>query len=325
MPSVSTWARVTGGLACGCAGFLLSAEIVLRLLPVSTSTATGYHFDPLINTYPAHHAFTVSTGWDLRNAQQHRSNNYGYLDDKDFDVDPNAVAVIGDSYVEANMLPRAETLPELLDQRLGARRVFAMGAPGTSLLDYAERLRFAAENFGVRATLAPNTVLQPPRDGAKQLLSESAFLQYLFSQIRLDPGRLPRTAQVALAREARRLTGGSTQAPSLPRPALAPVTAAAIVEAFFEVVERQAPRTLVILYHSDRANRGRPDVSRDTLREAAARYDAEFVDVTAELVELEERTGLSVYVSPSDHHLNGLTLDRISEIVVGVLARQGQQ
>ena len=46
----------------GVAALLLACELVFRALPVSTSTETGYHFDPLILTYPPHHAWTSSTG-----------------------------------------------------------------------------------------------------------------------------------------------------------------------------------------------------------------------------------------------------------------------
>ena len=34
---------------------LLAVEGVMRLLPVSTATLSGYHFHPDIVTYPAHH------------------------------------------------------------------------------------------------------------------------------------------------------------------------------------------------------------------------------------------------------------------------------
>ena len=38
---------------------LLALELVLRLLPVSTATLTGYYIDPLILTYPPRHRFTL--------------------------------------------------------------------------------------------------------------------------------------------------------------------------------------------------------------------------------------------------------------------------
>ncbi|SFC66212.1 hypothetical protein SAMN05216344_12836 [Polaromonas sp. OV174] len=37
-----------------------------------------------------------------------------------------------------------------LERALGTRPVSAMGNPGTALVDYAERIRFAHTHFGVR-------------------------------------------------------------------------------------------------------------------------------------------------------------------------------
>ena len=118
----------------GVAGLLLACELALRALPVSTSTETGYYVDPLILTYRPHHAWTSSTGWDLRNAQRQRSNNFGFLASRDFEPDPAAVALIGDSYVEASMLPAHDRPEAQLEAAIGNRPVFAMGGPGSSRL-----------------------------------------------------------------------------------------------------------------------------------------------------------------------------------------------
>src|SRR5262249_49116400 len=146
---------------------------------------------------------------------EHRSNNYGFLDARDFERDPNAVALIGDSFVEASMLPQRDRLGPQIERRLQAREVYAMGAPGSALLDYAERIRFASERFDIhdfvlllehgdvaqslcgsgnvhapcldRVTLAPRTEKQPPPGTLKKVLRSSALAQYLFSQLKLDP------------------------------------------------------------------------------------------------------------------------------------------
>ncbi len=63
----------------------------------------------------------------------------------------HAVALIGDSFVEASMLPAQERPGAQLERALvPTRPVYAMGVPGTALLDYAERIRLAHERFGVR-------------------------------------------------------------------------------------------------------------------------------------------------------------------------------
>ena len=129
---------------------LLAVEALLRLLPVSTSTKTGYYIHPLILTYPPYQEFVVSTGWSLRNAQRHRANNYGLLTHRDFAPNPQAIALIGDSFVEANMLAEPDRLGGQLEFLIAPQPVFVLGGPGTSLLDYAERARFARERFDVR-------------------------------------------------------------------------------------------------------------------------------------------------------------------------------
>ena len=138
------------GIVTGLMTVVLLAELVCRVLPVSTATVTGYHLDPLILTYPSGHRFRTATGWDLRNAQTLQANNLGFVSDVDFVPDPQAVALIGDSYVEASMLPSTDRLGPQLQRHLGDRPVYAMGGPGSSLLDYAERIRLGSERLGVR-------------------------------------------------------------------------------------------------------------------------------------------------------------------------------
>jgi len=201
------------------ATFLVVAEVVCRLLPVSTATETDYRRDPLIRTYPAHHRWVTSTGWDLRRPQWMAANNAGFAAAHDFSFNPQAIALIGDSYVEASMLKTSERLAHRLEMVLGGQRpVYAMGSPGTSLLDYAERIRWARQHYGVRdvvlfveasdvlqsycgsgnvegvcldaATGEVRTSTLPPASDAKRWLRQSAFAQYLVSQLRFDPGRI---------------------------------------------------------------------------------------------------------------------------------------
>ena len=117
----------------GLLGVVLSVELMLRALPVSTATMTGYHFDPDLLSYPAGHEWTVSTGWDLRNPQRLRSNNWGFASDRDFIPDRSAIALIGDSYVEASMLDAVQRPAAQLEALLGTGRpVYGLGSPGTN-------------------------------------------------------------------------------------------------------------------------------------------------------------------------------------------------
>lgn len=206
-------------LLLGALVMLAGVEVLLRVLPVSTATNTGYHTHPDILTYPAHHQWTVSSGWDLRDVQRMRANNLGFAAQHDFTSGADAIGLVGDSYVEASMLPMGQRPAAQLERSLAGRRpVFAMGGPGSSLLDYAVRIRWAREALGVRDfvvlmehTDASQTLCssgnvharcldpmqlkavwqrQPPSGPFKQLLRQSALAQYLVSQLKLDMARM---------------------------------------------------------------------------------------------------------------------------------------
>lgn len=203
----------------GMAAMLLVAEAVLRLLPVSTATMTGYHRDADVLTYPPRHAWRVATGWDLRNPQSLRSNDWGFVADHDFKPDPQAVALIGDSYVEASMLDPTDRPAAQLEALLGGQRpVYALGSPGTALLDHAQRIRLASEHFQVRdfvlllersdarqslcgsgnvhsrcldrETLAPSIERIAPPGTIKRIARHSALAQYIGGQLKFRPQAL---------------------------------------------------------------------------------------------------------------------------------------
>jgi hypothetical protein len=337
----------------GIASFLLAGELALRALPVSTSTETGYYIDPLIITYPPYHSWTNATGWDLRNVQHNRSNNVGFLADHDFERDPTAVALIGDSYVEASMLPRADRIGAQLERALDGRPVFVLGGPGSALLDYAERIRFASERYGIRdfvvlvergdlwqsfcgsgnihgpcldrQTLAPRTELQPPPGLAKQILRHSALAQYLFGQLKLNPRQLWRQA-VAQARpatpaapEVRSRTPGSSVAAS----DMSESEVDAVTHAFFERVRTRIPGRLVIVVDGDRKAiyRGQPtnDSARLRFIEHARAAGAMVVDADPLFRTQFETSPMKFDVGPYDAHLNTLGVAVVARAVSELL------
>ena len=300
---------------------------------------TGYHLDPLIITYPAQHSWTVSTGWDLRNAQRHRSNNAGFLAHRDFEVDPRAVALIGDSFVEASMLAADDRPGQQLEHALGDRPVFTMGGPGSSLLDYAQRIGLAHSRYGVRdfvlllergdvrqslcgsgnihgpcldrLTLAPRTETQPPPNAAKRILRHSALAQYVFGQLKFDPGRLWRQAIAQSRPVAAPLSVGvgdravQEAAADSPAPGLDEVVAT-----FFARIEGKVAGRLVIVLDSDRAAlyRGRPgpDAARTQFIKLARAAGAIVIDTEPLFRAQLERSPLKLDVGPFDGHLNAL-------------------
>ncbi len=338
MRSSTSTSKLLAAFAGGVLAALLVLEILFRCLPVSTATETGYYFDPLLLTYPAHHRFTSATGWELQNARRNRANNFGYLADHDFVHNPNAIALIGDSFVEGSMLAPQDRFAARLEARLGGKRqVYALGAPGTALLDYAERIRFAAERFGIhdfvlllehgdvaqslcgsgnvqaqcldRKTLEPRTERLPDAGRLKRLLRRSALAQYLFSQLKLDPAGWLRS-------QLRRLsTATTTSVPARDPSHLPQETIQRVLDRFFE---RAAPYlkggTLVLVITG-----GQQDAVTERLHEAASQHGATLIEAEPLLSAEAERTGLSMHVSPHDAHLNGLAFRVLADAVVPML------
>jgi hypothetical protein len=323
---------------------VLALEVLFEMLPVPTSTATGYYYDPMILTYPAGHRFAVASGWNLQRAQTLRANNFGFVADHDFVPDPTAVALIGDSFVEASMLPPAERLGAQLERRIAPRRVYAMGSPGTALLDYGERMRFAAEQFGIRdfvlllehgdivqslcgsgnihaqcldpRSLEPRVERQPPPGTLKRVVRRFALPQYLFSQLKLDPfGWLQRQLT-----HLRSQLGSATQS----RPATPPADATRrVITEFFARTRAYRKGKFILVWTGEatarRAASSAPDSIEVALLEAARENGAILVRTAPALRTYSARTGLSMQVSPSDGHFNGVALGVMAEEVAPLL------
>lgn len=329
--------RALALMTLGLMGLLLLCELLLQALPVSTATLTGYHQDPLIISYPPHHDWTAATGWDLRNARLNRTNNAGFVAHRDFVPDAQAVALIGDSFVEASMLAPADRPGVQLERALAGRPVYTLGMPGSALLDYAERMRWVQQRYGVRdfvlllevgdlkqslcgsgnvhgpcldrVTLTPRTEIKPAAGGLKPWLRHSALAQYLFSQLKLDPQRLWQQAvkQARAPAEAprARLDGASpnSAAPIAPQHLV-------VARTFFErIAGLQVHRLVIVLdTHRDAIYAGRPggNAEQQAFSAMARETGAVVVDAAPLLARDYAQRGLSFDVGPYDKHLNPL-------------------
>lgn len=340
--------------AIGCLGLLAGLELVLRLLPVSTATLTGYHVDPLIVTYPPGHRWQVATGWDLRNPQQLRANNLGFAAERDFVAAPGTVGLIGDSYVEASMLPAGDRPAAQLAAALGgARPVYGFGGPGSALLDYAERIRLAAERLGVRdfvvlmeagdvrqslcgsgnihgpcldrQTLQPRVELLPPPTAAKKLLRHVALAQYVFGQLKVEPGRLWRQAFGAAAPQAA-VAPPLSDTPA--RRAERTLRVRAVSDAFFERIRPYAGGRLVLVVDGrrnrdalqlDAAAPGELQLERDEFIALARARGATVIDAEVLYRAHWTRSSLSLVVGPYDAHLNPLGVRLVADAAAQAL------
>jgi hypothetical protein len=135
---------------------LLAAEIVLRFLPVSTGlrsmpvTAADavLHFTP-------DRQFTNSLGWNMHNVVHGRVNNAGFVNDQDYVRDgPPLIAVVGDSFIEAQMVAYPETLQGRLAATLAPNmRVYSFAGSGAPLSQYLVWAGFAVKEYGARAVV----------------------------------------------------------------------------------------------------------------------------------------------------------------------------
>ena len=331
-------------LTIGAVICIAALELVLRVLPTSTYSDTGYHIDPLIITYRPHHQFRSSWGWDFSQPLTHQANNLGFLAARDFVPDAKALALIGDSFVDASMLPEAERVAAQLEHDLAGRVVYAMGGPGSSLLDYAERIRYAAEQLKVRDFVVvlergdikqaycgsgnvhgpclmrgsgePTTDVRPPPSSAQRYLRHSALLQYLLGHLRFDPVQRLRGALATLA-----------PAPIKAAPASKAYDSAElerVMEQFFVRIKPYRGGRLVMVFDCDRAALKRGESGSDSARLAAmaqARaHGASVVDLEVGFRDYIAGNPRHLEISPLDSHWNREATRIVAREIAAVLA-----
>lgn len=105
--------------------------------------------NPVIRFEP-NREYVWSRDWDFSIVNDVTVNNYGFV--SDFDYEPEAtdrlLAVVGDSYVEAAMVPFPQTCAGRLAAELNERaRVYAFGVSGSALSQYLAVAQYARDTF----------------------------------------------------------------------------------------------------------------------------------------------------------------------------------
>lgn len=130
---------------------VLLLEIILNFLPVCNP--------PLINKIDEtnyiyrrqpNKDFVWSNDGKFSILTEKHSNNYGFINKQDYYPDKSTplLAIIGDSYVEALMVPDGFTLSDRLQKAVGDRgRVYSFGVSGAQLPTYLAFSQYAAKNF----------------------------------------------------------------------------------------------------------------------------------------------------------------------------------
>ena len=147
----SIWTLRAAALAVGILAPLVCAELVLRLLPVYE----GMYRLPVDDRHPIarlepDREFTWSRGWSFSMHNTVQVNNAGFVSDVDYEPDAPGplLAVVGDSYVEAAMVPFRRTCAGRLATMLEpAARVYSFGLAGAALGQYLAWAKYARDAF----------------------------------------------------------------------------------------------------------------------------------------------------------------------------------
>ena len=130
---------------------LMLIELALHLFPVSSATSAMELNDqnPILQ-YQPNQSYVFSKGWQFEIVNTGRINNYGFVNDQDYvkhAVD-GPLVIIGDSYVEAMMVPYEQTVQGRLSRLLTPNRlVYSLGLSGAQLADYLSFAQYASNEF----------------------------------------------------------------------------------------------------------------------------------------------------------------------------------
>ena len=113
-------------------------EAMLRLLPAGSNLHRENPQRPLSSARLVRNLdYTFSMGWDLRYVVRGRTNSMGFISPHEYRRDQPAIALIGDSFAEGEMLSYEDSLVGHLDALAdGGLRTFNFGLSGASLPHY---------------------------------------------------------------------------------------------------------------------------------------------------------------------------------------------
>jgi hypothetical protein len=138
-------------VGAGIVFLVLAHELVLRFLPVAWApTVQGPTATNPIQRYEPNQSFTWSLGWNFYVVVRGRTNAQGFVSDYDFDAAESTplIAVVGDSMVEAMMVPYPETLTGRLQAMLkGSGRAYAIAQSGSPITQYVAYAAHACATY----------------------------------------------------------------------------------------------------------------------------------------------------------------------------------
>jgi hypothetical protein len=130
---------------------LVLAEVALRFLPVTTGSPSRpvNEANPVFQYLPDND-YVWSKGWNFNIVNRGRVNNAGFVNDRNYEAGDGTplLAVIGDSQIEALMVPYEDTLHGRLAAAVEGRgRVYSFAASGAPLSQYLVWARHASDTY----------------------------------------------------------------------------------------------------------------------------------------------------------------------------------
>ncbi|UCF06034.1 MAG: hypothetical protein JSV33_03105 [bacterium] len=140
---------------CGIFLSIILLEVIFRILPVRDSLMTlpVNSANPVVR-FKENRDVTWSRGYDFSIVTKRHINNYGFLNDQNYDPEDDSplLAIIGDSYVEAAQVEYKNSMHGILSQEsAGNGRVYSFGASGSPLSNYLAYANYATSEFNARA------------------------------------------------------------------------------------------------------------------------------------------------------------------------------
>ncbi len=138
-------------IALGFIVLIVMLEVTLWFLPVTSSmnTLNVNDANPIVRFSP-NREYTFSKDWNFSIVNYGHINNYGFINDHDYlrDDSKKMLAVIGDSYIEALMVPFKKTLQGRLQELVANdSQVISLGVSGAQLCQYLHFAEFAKNEF----------------------------------------------------------------------------------------------------------------------------------------------------------------------------------
>ena len=150
LPSLPQLGAALIGLVLGGVAAVVLAELVLQVLPVcSGRTIVGPDQVAAIRRWDANRPYVHSNDWRMEDVQRATTNADGFTNPQIYRADGKPlIAVVGDSFVEAEMLNYRRTFFGQLDHDLHDQvRCYSFGMARASLAEYVALATYARDHY----------------------------------------------------------------------------------------------------------------------------------------------------------------------------------